>query len=237
VLEYVGVRGLQILALGAAPVILFMLTAPFPPPTRRAAKKSVAASDGLQKTAWGAIFILALLSAARSWAQLGTINFIPKLFQDKGWAPTAYGAITGVMWFASAILGVLAGQAADRWGRRKVVFTAMTVSTLPLFFLPLSEGWIAFPLALLAGGLTGAPHSIIVVVAQSLLPGHKAMVSGLTLGFIFGMGAVASLSIGWLADVWTLPTAMQLSAGMALLSALLALVLPQTRETTETAPV
>jgi len=103
--------------------------------------------------------------------------------------PAAYGAITGVMWFASAILGVLAGQAADRWGRRKVMSIAMFAAAIPLFFLPLSDGWLAFVLALLAGGLTGAPHSIIVVVSQSLLPGRKAMASGLTLGFIFGTGA------------------------------------------------
>ncbi len=235
VLDYVGVKGLQLLALGAIPVILFVLTAPYPPSARHAAKKAavVAKTVVAQKTAWGAIFVLALLAAARSWAQLGTINFVPKLFQDKGWDPTAYGAITGVMWFASAILGVLAGQAADRWGRRKVMSIAMFAAAIPLFFLPLSDGWPAFVLALLAGGLTGAPHSIIVVVSQSLLPGHKAMASGLTLGFIFGMGAVASFGIGWLADTWSLPVAMQLGAGAALLSALLALVLPQTREAAE----
>ncbi|HEY85297.1 MAG TPA: MFS transporter [Chloroflexi bacterium] len=233
VLDYVGIKGLQLLALGALPIILFVLTAPYLPPARRAARKAaatVAKTVVAQKTAWGAISVLALLAAARSWAQLGTINFVPKLFQDKGWDPAAYGAITGVMWFASAILGVLAGQAADRWGRRKVMSIAMFAAAIPLFFLPLSDGWLAFVLALLAGGLTGAPHSIIVVVSQSLLPGRKAMASGLTLGFIFGTGAAASLSIGWLADTRSLPVAMQLGAGAALLSALLALVLPQTRE-------
>jgi FSR family fosmidomycin resistance protein-like MFS transporter len=42
VLDYVGVKGLQLLALGAIPVILFVLTAPYPPSARHAAKKAAA---------------------------------------------------------------------------------------------------------------------------------------------------------------------------------------------------
>ena len=232
-LERIGLLGVQLLALVAIPVVALVLTAPHaagqhghshPPATGEMAVEQRG------RIAWGAIVVLAVLAAARSWAQLGTVNFLPKLFQEKGWDPTAYGAITGTMWFASAILGVLAGQAADRWGRRQVLFGAMFAAVLPLYLLPLTNNWLAFPLALLAGGLTGAPHSIIVVIVQALLPGRKAMASGIALGFIFAMGAVANLGIGWLADLWTLPVAMQLGAGMALLSAVLALVLPPTRK-------
>ncbi|MFQ5421860.1 MAG: MFS transporter, partial [Anaerolineae bacterium] len=148
-LEHRGLAGLQMLALLAVPVSVFLLTAPHAGghATLRAKGSEAPAPTPGRKIAWGALIVLAVLSATRSWAQLGTVNFLPKLFQNKGWDPTAYGAITGAMWFASAIMGVLAGQAADRWGRRQVIFTAMVASAVPLYLLPLADGWSAFPLA------------------------------------------------------------------------------------------
>lgn len=233
ILDQAGLAGLRLLALALAPVILLMVTTHFPVASAPAA---AGPAGDARRTAWGAIAILALLTVCRSWAQIGTVTFLPKLFQDKGWDATSYGAITGAMWLASAVAGVLAGQVADRWGRRQIVSLAMLAAVVPLYLLPLANNWVAFPLAMLAGGLSGAPHSIIVVIAQALLPGRKAMASGLTLGFIFGMGAVASLGIGWLADLWNLASAMQVAAGMALVGALLALALPSTRTVAEPAP-
>jgi FSR family fosmidomycin resistance protein-like MFS transporter len=134
------------------------------------------------------------------------------------------------MWVASAIAGVLAGNAADRWGRRQVVFVVMILAAAPLYFLPITDVTTsAFILALLVGGLTGAPHSITVVIAQAMLPGKQATASGLILGLIFGMGALATFAIGGLADLWTLEQAMQVGAGMSLLAGVSALALPKTR--------
>jgi len=109
-----------------------------------------------------------------------------------------------------------------------VVFMTLFLGAIPLYFLPLNSGWQAFPLAVVAGGLLGASHSILVVIAQDLLPLRKAFASGITLGFLFGVGAVATWSIGQLADVWGLTLLIQLGAGIGILSALLALFLPKT---------
>ncbi len=229
-LQHVGLSGIQLMALGFSAVVIFILTAPFPK-GKRTQLTTTATGEVIPQEAirWGALIILAILIGARSWAQLGTITFLPKLFQEKGWEPTAYGAITGAMWLGSAIMGVLAGSAADRWGRKKVVFWMLAGAVVPLYFLPVVNGWVAFAMALLAGGMLGAPHSILVVIAQALLPGKKAMASGLTLGYMFAMGAVANYGIGWLADHSTLAGALQLGAGVSLAAALLAIVLPHTK--------
>lgn len=234
ILDRVGTMGLPVFALFTIPLLLFVLTTPLPAPAtivqpgldQPAFPKAPRTAE---KIAWGSIIMLVLNTFFRSWAQIGTIAFIPKLFQDKGWTPTTYGAILTTMWIASAISGVLAGNAADRWGRRQVVFIVMMLATVPLFLLPVTNNALVFVLALLVGGLTGAPHSIIVVVAQAMMPGKQATASGLILGLIFGLGAFATFGIGWLADLWTLERALQLGALMALLAAVTALALPSTR--------
>lgn len=234
ILENIGPPGIYVLAFMAVPLLIFMIYAmqhtygdlpllhydPNLP------------ADNVKKTVrWGAIALLALLIGFRSWATIGTVSFLPKMFQDMGWSPTAYGSITGTYWISSAILGVLAGHWADRWGRRQIVFITLSIGSISLYFLPLNDGWIAFPLAVLTGGLLGASHSILVVVAHSLLPGRAAFASGVTLGYLFGVGAIAAWSIGWLADIWGLNQIIQAGSALTLIAALLALFLPATRST------
>ncbi|MEW5957767.1 MAG: MFS transporter [Chloroflexota bacterium] len=232
----IGIYGLTALTI---PFLIFMTlamaearveeTAAFPgaPGHRPALKESVR---------WGAIVWLALLIGLRSWAFLGTVAFLPKIFQNMGWTATSYGLITGTFWLASGIAGVAAGNVADRWGRRQVVSTTLLAGSIVLFFLPLNSGWLAFPLAIVSGGLLGASHSIIVVIAQAILPGRRAFASGVTLGYIFGTGAFAAWGIGPLADTWSLVPVIQAGAGIGVLAALLALLLPATREAPQSQP-
>jgi FSR family fosmidomycin resistance protein-like MFS transporter len=237
ILDHVGLMGIYLLAFLTLPLLLFIAYAMRDAGafhSSRPVEKQVFMSG--QPLRWGAITLLAVLVGLRSWAFLGTVNFLPKIFQDMGWDATAYGSITGTFWMASAISGVLAGGLADRWGRRQVVFITLLLGSIPLYFLPLYNGWQAFPLAIISGGLLGASHSILVVIAQSLVPGRKAFASGITLGYLFGIGAVAAWGIGELADIWSLGSIIQAGAGIGMLAALLALALPTTRELLQPQP-
>jgi FSR family fosmidomycin resistance protein-like MFS transporter len=241
-LDYVGPAGIYLLAVLTIPFLLFMAYA-----MRHSASHpegDTSAHTGLRhqpeggeispslvKMRWGAIGLLALITALRSWVVLGTVSFLPKLFQDMGWDATAYGLITGSYWMASGVTGVMGGGLADRWGRRQVVIVTMLLGSIPVYFLPLNDNWLAFPLAILVGGLTGASHSILVVIAQALLPGRPAFASGVTLGYLFGTGAVAAWAVGLLADSWGLASVIQAGAAVGILTALLAFFLPSTRET------
>ena len=80
--------------------------------------------------------------------------------------------------------------------------------------------------ALLTGAFLGAAHSILIVVAQALLPVRQGLAGGLALGYFFGIGALASFAIGSLADVWSLATVIQWGALPGFLAALLTLALP-----------
>lgn len=237
-LDQVGPGAIYALAFSTLPLLIFITYAmrsvrsrPLPRPVNPDGHPS-----SLQGVRWGAIILLAVLVGLRSWAFLGTVNFLPKIFQDMGWNATAYGLITGTFWMASAIAGVMAGSLADRWGRRQVVFVTMLLGAIPLYFVPLYNGWQAYPLVIISGGLMGASHSILVVIAQALVPGRKAFASGVTLGYLFGVGAVAAWGIGKLADTWSLSPVIQAGAAIGILAALLALALPTTREVPQPQP-
>ena len=67
--------------------------------------------------------------------------------------------------------------------------------------------------------------SVVVVLAQSLLPNSRALASGLTLGFMFASGSLGAYLFGLAADFYPLPNVLQLNAGLCLLAALLSLFL------------
>ena len=230
-----GLSGIYLLTFGVVPLIIFLFYA-----MRHATPDVALATPTVTETTkvaptvtdWTAIGVLALLIGLRSWAFLGTITFLPKIFQDLHWSAASYGLITGTFWIASAISGAVAGSFADRWGRRQVVFLTLVLGSIALYFLPLYDTWQAFPLAIISGGLLGASHSILVVIAQNLLPVRKALASGITLGYLFSVGAMAGWGIGAMAGTWRLTALIQVGSGIGILSALLALFLPRTRTVT-----
>ena len=96
----------------------------------------------------------------------------------------------------------------DRIGKRVAIFTGMAGAIIPLFlYIPAGDPW-RFALLLLTGFFAGMPHSVLVIIAQSLIPGRRAFASGLILGLMFFSGAIGSFLLGILADEVGLATAL-----------------------------
>ncbi|MCA9912310.1 MAG: MFS transporter [Anaerolineae bacterium] len=171
--------------------------------------------------------ILGGMVLLRSLANPGSVNFIPVLFEQKGWSPAEYGLITSFFWLAAGISGVVMGNLADRFDRRYVVMGSMVLSAPAFYFLPMVDGLPAFLLAVLAGGFSGGAHSIIVVLAQEMVPRSKGFASGSILGFIFGAGALGSLLIGIVSDQIGLGLTFQAVAVAVALAGMVALLLPK----------
>ena len=210
------------------PSFILMLTTL---PTRnryRAANGDSEGSSAQQalKIPYRAMTILIVMVVLRSLAQPGSVTFIPVLFQNKGWSPSEYGAITSSFWIASGLAGVFFGNLADHFDRRLVMAGSMLLSAPMFFFLPLVDGPIAFAMAVAAGGLSGGSHSIIVVLAQQLIPASKGFASGAILGLIFGTGAIGNALIGIISDAIGLGTTFQLVAAAIVAASLIALALP-----------
>lgn len=168
----------------------------------------------------------AMVAAFQSWSQQNIVTFIPKYLSDLGQPASVYGLIAATFMGGSALGNILGGNLADSFGKRKVAALALLLATGPLYLIP-NVGWspLLFLLIPSAGALTGATHSILVVLAQRYIPGGMALASGLILGFMFTSGALGTLLTGYLADVWGFPAMFHTNAGIALLAAAMALTL------------
>lgn len=167
-----------------------------------------------------------LLATCQSWVSQNMVLFLPKMLSDLGQSPEVYGVLSSTFVAGGATGLVLGGVLADRFGKRRVAAGMLTLAIGPLVLIPMLgfSPWL-YVIVPLAGVFTGSTHSIVVVLAQRYIPGGMAMASGLILGFIFASGAVGVLLSGYLADVWGVISIFWMTAGLALVAALMALSL------------
>ena len=235
-LDRAGLTGIYWLLLVVAPVPLFMAFAMGPRHLHSASPAAEAEESpaaGAAETAnrprrlrVGVVALLAVVFASRSWAIFGTIAFLPLLLSQRGWSSSEQGLAAGLFLIGGAVTSVLAGAWADRWGPRPVVFLTTLFGSLLLAFLP-GAGAGTYAVALACGALVGAPHSVLIVMAQSLLPWRRGLASGTALGFLFATGAIATWGIGRLADRFELAGVLQAGAIVGLVSACASLLLPK----------
>ncbi|MGA2110613.1 MAG: MFS transporter [Anaerolineales bacterium] len=170
----------------------------------------------LKEVRWGGLILLLSIASLRYWAQLAAQTFIPKFYMDLGYSTTSYGLITGMFMAGGLLGGLVGGVLGDRWGNRKTIVTSLALSVAPLYFFPLARGLALLGLIALAGAFNGAPHSILVTMAQKSLPGRIGLASGIALGSMFTAGAVGVYFSGLLADRIGLGVVLQGNALLAL---------------------
>lgn len=224
ILDRSGVFGLlwmNILALPAGFYAAWALRKPSPQAESKPKQKEESSKPILSVPRW-AFVSFALLAAFQAWAQQNMMTFLPKYFNDLGLAPDSYGFLAAVFMGGSAVGGVLGGNLADRFGGRRIISITLALATLPLTAIAFI-GWSPWLYLLipLAGAFSGGAHSIIVVLAQRIIPGGMAMTSGLILGFMFASGAVGTLVAGYIADMWGFPMMFLFTGGLVLVAGIL----------------
>ncbi len=217
-----GASGLLYLVAFTLPVALFSSRAlkPIKPDENiEAEQKEIKIKKTVKQKTW-VLIMFATLAAFQSWTQANMVTFLPKYFSDMGKTPAQYGILTSLFMGGSAIGNVIGGMAADRYGKRRVAGIALTLAVIPITLIAII-GWSPWLYLLipLAGVFTGSTHSIIIVLAQKIIPRGMAFASGLALGFMFASGALGALLSGYFADLWGFPTMFLFTAVVALVAA------------------
>lgn len=226
ILAALKIPGMYILPLISIPIgfsLMYQLkdNHPHPQPEKTVISKR-------NRAGWVFVVSLMVVAALQSWAQSNMVNLIPKYIKDLGQNATVYGSMAGLFMGGSALGNVIGGYYADRFPKRFVAALALLLSAFPIFIIGQVgwSGWL-YILIPLAGSGTGAVHSIMVVLAQRVIPGGMALASGLILGFIFSAGALGLLYTGHLAELYGFPYVLTMTTGMALVASPLALLLKE----------
>ncbi|MFN2103405.1 MAG: MFS transporter [Candidatus Promineifilaceae bacterium] len=155
------------------------------------------------------------------------ITFAPKLFTELGYSASYVGLVAGIFMLGSAVGGVTGGVLADRWNGRITILLATSAALIPTFYYVNAPDFARLLLMILTGFFIGMPHSILVLMVQQLLPGQRAMASGLALGFMFFSGSLGVLAVGFIADQIGLAQALQLTAFLTIVAFAATLLLPK----------
>jgi FSR family fosmidomycin resistance protein-like MFS transporter len=177
----------------------------------------------------GALAVLSGVIALRSVAWFALLTFVPLWIVSEG-GSEAEGNRELALMLVAGVVGTLAlGPIADRVGLRRTLL--VTQAALPPLILVFIEvGGLAGTLALMGVGFcVVGTFGITIVLSQLYLPGRTGMASGIAVGLAMGIGGIAAVALGGLADSVDLRTALVVAAAAPAIGVVLCLLLPSPR--------
>ena len=188
----------------------------------REARERTAGEDDLR-----ALGLLLTVITFRSLAWYGLLTFVPLWEVSLGHSAKFGSFLLGLMLLTGGVGTLAAGPIADRVGTRTVLLAANLVIS-PMMFVFVLVGGVPGALALaLVGIAVISTFGITMVMAQQYLPTRIGMASGLSIGFSIGLGGIAAVILGAIADSIDLKTALYVSSAAPVVAVLLTLLLPR----------
>jgi FSR family fosmidomycin resistance protein-like MFS transporter len=195
------------LAVATGLVLVLRYLASFAPDESPGERRAAAA-----KTETRGLVLLLVVVGLRSVAHMGLFTFIP-LWEIHNGHGEAYGTfVLALFLFAGAVGTLLGGPLADRFGRRPVLRGSFIAATPLILVYVLVGGPIGVAAVTLSGACVIGTFGVSLVMSQEYMPGRVGMASGLSIGLAIGLGGVAALVLGALADTVDLETAVLATA-------------------------
>jgi FSR family fosmidomycin resistance protein-like MFS transporter len=198
-----------------------------------------AAVADLQQAERRGLTLLLVVVGLRSVAHMGLFTFIPLWEKSQGRSAT-YGTFVLAGFLIAGAIGTLCGgPLADRFGRRPVLRWSFIVATPLILVYVLAGGVVGIVAVVLAGAAVIGTFGVSLVMSQEYLPARVGMASGLSIGLAIGLGGVAALTLGAVADAIDLRAALLGTAVGPALALGVSLLLPPApvRRRMEPAPV
>ena len=173
-----------------------------------------------------AMAMLGVVIGLRSVAWFTLLAFVPLWVVSLGHSKADGNRLLFLMLLAGAVGTLILGPVADRIGlRRTLVITQALVTPMILVFVYV--GGVPGAIALmLVGVCVVGTFGVTMVLSQLYLPRHVGMASGLSVGLAMGVGGVAAVLLGAVADAIDLKTALTICALVPLAGVVVCLRLP-----------
>jgi MFS transporter, FSR family, fosmidomycin resistance protein len=177
-----------------------------------------------------AMVLLSVVIALRSVPWFTLLAFVPLWLVSLGHPKSDGGRILFLMLVAGAAGTLALGPIADRIGlRATLVVTQALIAPLVIVFVYV--GGVAGVISLMAIGIcVVGTFGVTMVLSQLYLPRHVGVASGLSVGLSMGIGGVAAVILGAVADAVDLRLALMLSAIPPAVGVLFSLLLPVVEE-------
>ncbi len=171
-----------------------------------------ASSGAIQAAERRGLTLLLVVVGLRSVAHMGLFTFIPLWEESLGHSATFGTVVLGGFLIAGAVGTLCGGPLADRFGRRPVLRWSFVVATPLILVYVLVGGPIGIAAVVLAGAAVIGTFGVSLVMSQEYMPSRVGMASGLSIGLAIGLGGVAALTLGAIADAVDLETALLCTA-------------------------
>ena len=172
---------------------------------------------------------LSILIAARSLLIVSLTLYLPIFMTEKGASLWMAGVSLSVLELAGVIGALTGGSLSDRVGRRWVLFIAMLTAPVFLFLVLNLNGWILFPVLLLAGFTLLSISPVIMALVQESFPENRAFANGVYMAVSFLVRSAAAVIVGMLGDAFGLRWAFSISAIVMWAGVPLVFMLPRRR--------
>jgi FSR family fosmidomycin resistance protein-like MFS transporter len=173
-----------------------------------------------------AMALLGAVIALRSVPWFALLAFVPLWVVAHGHSKSDGNRLLFLMLLAGAIGTLVLGPVADWIGlRRTLVVTQAAIAPLILVFVYLGGG-VGIIALMLVGVCVVGTFGVTMVLSQLYLPRHVGMASGLSVGLAMGIGGIAAVILGVVADAVDLRLALTISVVAPALGVLLCLQLP-----------
>ena len=173
------------------------------------------------------IVLLWLIVFFRALIVMSFGTYIPLLLKERGYSFMVGGTAIFIFLFCGAFGGLLGGYLSDRLGRKRIILLSLGLPTpLLLVFLYISGAWSNIGLGL-AGASLLSSIPVGIVMAQEFTPKRTSTISGLMIGFAWGIAGLGVSLVGMLADTVGLTKALTSVAFLPLLGFMCGLGLPE----------
>ena len=198
-------------------------------------------SDGtatsLRETLRGKKLTLSLMTTIvilRSVTSLGFGFFLPVLSETRGLDLVEGGIPLGIYNISGVIGALVFGYLGDRVNPKPLIWGSILAAAPSLYGYLHTEGAAAYGLLAFGGAMIMASNSLLVAMAQELMPKSSGLASSLPLGFSWGIAGLTLTPIGYLADQIGVATSLEILAGLPLFTAALCLFLQKGQITKST---
>ena len=143
-------------------------------------------------------------------------TFMPTYLTSEGASLWVAGASLSILETAGVVGAFLSGSLSDRFGRRRMLVISFIGTPIFMFLFIYSKGILQVPLLIFMGFFGISITPVIMAIVLENFPDNRSFANGIYMAFNFVLMALATLTVGQLADLINLRFTFIISAGLIL---------------------